>query len=189
MRVTVEGTLSEGVTSKDVVLHIIGTIGTAGGTGCVIEFAGSVVRSFSMEARMSMCNMSIEGGARAGMIAPDEVTFDYLRSRPLAPKGEVRKDGALRKNPSPTLAAGNNQLFDLQSSSGLGGVTLADIGEAVFRQLRFWVQEISGLGTKRWTSSPYSAMASSPGSRKGSISSPSGSPSSPFVNSGLASLA
>ena len=89
MRVTVEGTLSEGVTSKDVVLHIIGTIGTAGGTGCVIEFAGSVVRSFSMEARMSMCNMSIEGGARAGMIAPDEVTFDYLRSRPLAPKGEV----------------------------------------------------------------------------------------------------
>ena len=89
MRVTVDGTLSEGVTSKDVVLHIIGVIGTAGGTGCVIEFAGSVVRSFSMEARMSMCNMSIEGGARAGMIAPDEVTFNYLRNRPLAPKGEV----------------------------------------------------------------------------------------------------
>ncbi|PIL36721.1 hypothetical protein GSI_00410 [Ganoderma sinense ZZ0214-1] len=89
MRVTVEGSLSEGVTSKDVVLHIIGVIGTAGGTGCVIEFAGSVVRSFSMEARMSMCNMSIEGGARAGMIAPDEVTFAYLRNRPLAPKGEV----------------------------------------------------------------------------------------------------
>ncbi|KAI0356720.1 hypothetical protein OH77DRAFT_1401046 [Trametes cingulata] len=89
MRVTVEGTLNEGVTSKDVVLHIIGKIGTAGGTGCVIEFAGSVVRGFSMEARMSMCNMSIEGGARAGMIAPDDVTFDYLRGRPLAPKGEV----------------------------------------------------------------------------------------------------
>ncbi|EJF63019.1 hypothetical protein DICSQDRAFT_135275 [Dichomitus squalens LYAD-421 SS1] len=89
MRVTVEGTLNEGVTSKDVVLHIIGVIGTAGGTGCVIEFAGSVVRGFSMEARMSMCNMSIEGGARAGMIAPDEITFNYLRNRPLAPKGEV----------------------------------------------------------------------------------------------------
>ena len=89
MRVTVDGVLSEGVTSKDVVLHIIGVIGTAGGTGCVIEFAGSVVRSFSMEARMSMCNMSIEGGARAGMIAPDEITFNYLRNRPLAPKGEV----------------------------------------------------------------------------------------------------
>ena len=89
MRVTVDGTLSEGVTSKDVVLHIIGVIGTAGGTGCVIEFAGSVVRGFSMEARMSMCNMSIEGGARAGMIAPDEITFNYLRNRPLAPKDEV----------------------------------------------------------------------------------------------------
>ncbi|KAI9001147.1 aconitase family-domain-containing protein [Trametes punicea] len=89
MRVTVEGTLNEGVTSKDVILHIIGTIGTAGGTGCVIEYAGSVVRGFSMEARMSMCNMSIEAGARAGMIAPDETTFEYLRGRPLAPKGEV----------------------------------------------------------------------------------------------------
>ncbi|CAL1702153.1 unnamed protein product [Somion occarium] len=88
MRITVEGTLNEGVTSKDVVLHIIGVIGTAGGTGCVLEFAGSVIRGFSMEARMSMCNMSIEAGARAGMIAPDEITFDYLRNRPLAPKGE-----------------------------------------------------------------------------------------------------
>ena len=89
MRITVEGTLNEGVTSKDVILHIIGVIGTAGGTGCVIEYAGSVIRGFSMEARMSMCNMSIEAGARAGMIAPDDVTFDYLRGRPLAPKGEV----------------------------------------------------------------------------------------------------
>ncbi|KAI0643743.1 aconitase family-domain-containing protein [Trametes meyenii] len=89
MRITVEGTLNEGVTAKDVVLHIIGRIGTAGGTGCVIEYAGSVIRAFSMEARMSICNMSIEAGARAGMIAPDEVTFSYLRNRPLAPKGET----------------------------------------------------------------------------------------------------
>jgi 3-isopropylmalate dehydratase len=88
MRITVDGELSEGVTSKDVILHIIGVIGTAGGTGCVIEYAGSVFRGFSMEARMSVCNMSIEAGARAGMIAPDEVTFEYLRNRPLAPKGE-----------------------------------------------------------------------------------------------------
>jgi len=88
MRITVDGQLNEGVTSKDVILHIIGVIGTAGGTGSVIEYAGSVIRGFSMEARMSMCNMSIEGGARAGMIAPDEVTFNYLRNRPLAPKGE-----------------------------------------------------------------------------------------------------
>ncbi|KKK16883.1 putative 3-isopropylmalate dehydratase [Aspergillus ochraceoroseus] len=86
MRVQVDGELPAGVTSKDVVLHIIGVIGTAGGTGCVIEFCGSVIRGLSMEARMSMCNMSIEGGARAGMIAPDEITFEYLKGRPLAPK-------------------------------------------------------------------------------------------------------
>lgn len=86
MRVNVEGTVTEGVTSKDIVLHIIGLIGTAGGTGCVIEFAGSAIRALSMEARMSICNMSIEGGARAGMIAPDEVTFEYLRGRPLSPR-------------------------------------------------------------------------------------------------------
>ena len=88
MRITVDGELHEGVTSKDVILHIIGVIGTAGGTGCVIEYAGSVFRGFSMEARMSVCNMSIEAGARAGMVAPDEVTFNYLKGRPLAPKGE-----------------------------------------------------------------------------------------------------
>lgn len=88
MRISVDGNLAEGVTSKDVILHIIGHIGAAGGIGCVIEYAGSVIRGFSMEARMSVCNMSIEAGARAGMIAPDEVTFEYLRNRPLAPKGE-----------------------------------------------------------------------------------------------------
>jgi len=88
MKVTVNGELAEGVTSKDIMLHIIGTIGTAGGTGCVIEFAGSAIESLSMEARMSLCNMSIEGGARAGLIAPDEKTFEYVKDRPLAPKGE-----------------------------------------------------------------------------------------------------
>ncbi|GMK54585.1 hypothetical protein CspeluHIS016_0111710 [Cutaneotrichosporon spelunceum] len=85
MRINVEGTLAEGVSSKDIVLHIIGLIGTAGGTGCVIEFSGSAIRALSMEARMSICNMSIEGGARAGMIAPDDITFEYLKGRPLAP--------------------------------------------------------------------------------------------------------
>ena len=89
MRITVDGELHEGVTSKDVILHIIGVIGTAGGTGCVIEYAGSIFRGFSMEARMSVCNMSIEAGARAGMIAPDDITFEYLRNRPLVPKGEA----------------------------------------------------------------------------------------------------
>lgn len=86
MRIQVDGELAPGVTSKDVVLHAIGKIGTAGGTGAVIEFCGSVIRSLSMEARMSICNMSIEGGARAGMVAPDDITFDYLKGRPLAPK-------------------------------------------------------------------------------------------------------
>ncbi|KAI8983986.1 putative alpha-isopropylmalate isomerase [Mycotypha africana] len=87
MRIRVQGKVCAGVTSKDIVLHIIGVIGTAGGTGCVIEFCGDAIEALSMEARMSMCNMSIEAGARAGMIAPDEVTFAYLRDKPLAPKG------------------------------------------------------------------------------------------------------
>lgn len=86
MRVQVDGQLAPGVSSKDIVLYVIGQIGTAGGTGCVIEFCGSAIRSLSMEARMSICNMSIEGGARAGMIAPDQTTFDYLKGKPLAPK-------------------------------------------------------------------------------------------------------
>ncbi|EEB08109.1 3-isopropylmalate dehydratase Leu2 [Schizosaccharomyces japonicus yFS275] len=88
MRVRVNGKLAPGLSSKDLMLHIIGVIGTAGGTGCVIEFAGEAIEALSMEARMSMCNMSIEAGARAGMIAPDQVTFDYVKGRPLAPKGE-----------------------------------------------------------------------------------------------------
>ncbi|KAJ3296876.1 3-isopropylmalate dehydratase [Rhizoclosmatium sp. JEL0117] len=87
MRVLVDGVLAPGITSKDVVLHVIGVIGTAGGNGAVIEFAGSVIEGFSIEARMSMCNMSIEAGARAGMIAPDQITFDYIKDRPMAPKG------------------------------------------------------------------------------------------------------
>lgn len=86
MRVQVDGELAPGVSSKDVVLYVIGMIGTAGGNGAVIEFCGSVIRSLSMEARMSICNMSIEGGARAGMVAPDEITFEYLKGRPLAPR-------------------------------------------------------------------------------------------------------
>ena len=86
MRIQVDGALAPGVSSKDIILHAIGVIGTAGGTGAVIEFCGSAIRALSMEARMSICNMSIEAGARAGMIAPDETTFNYLKGRPLAPK-------------------------------------------------------------------------------------------------------
>ncbi|KAL1523292.1 hypothetical protein AB1Y20_018241 [Prymnesium parvum] len=86
MLVQVDGELGIGVTSKDIVLHICGVIGTAGGTGATIEFAGSAIRSLSMEARMSISNMAIEAGARAGLIAPDEVTFAYLKGRPMVPK-------------------------------------------------------------------------------------------------------
>jgi 3-isopropylmalate/(R)-2-methylmalate dehydratase large subunit len=86
MLVRVDGTLPEGVTAKDIILSIIGEIGTAGGTGHVIEYAGDAIQSLSMEGRMTICNMSIEGGARAGLIAPDQRTFDYIKGRPRAPK-------------------------------------------------------------------------------------------------------
>ncbi len=86
MRIAVDGDLPPGLTAKDLVLAIIGKIGTAGGTGHVIEYAGPAVRALSMEGRMTVCNMSIEGGARAGLIAPDQTTFDYLKGRPMAPK-------------------------------------------------------------------------------------------------------
>ncbi len=89
MLVQVDGKLGEGVTAKDIILAIIGEIGTAGGTGYVIEYAGEAIRDLSVEGRMTVCNMSIEGGARAGLIAPDEKTFEYLKGRPKAPKGEA----------------------------------------------------------------------------------------------------
>ena len=86
-RIAVEGDLPKGVTAKDIVLAIIGEIGTDGATGCVIEYAGSAIRALSMEGRMTICNMSIEAGARAGMIAPDETTFAYLKGRRYSPQG------------------------------------------------------------------------------------------------------
>ena len=88
MRITVNGTLHEGVGAKDIILAIIGKIGTAGGTGYVIEYAGEAIRNLSMEGRMTICNMSIEGGARAGLVAPDETTFAWLRNRPFGPKDD-----------------------------------------------------------------------------------------------------
>ncbi|MCG8654775.1 MULTISPECIES: 3-isopropylmalate dehydratase large subunit [unclassified Yimella] len=88
MAINVEGELTEGVTAKDVILAVIAKIGTGGGQGYVLEYRGSAIRSLSMEARMTMCNMSIEAGARAGMIAPDEITFEYLKGRDKAPSGD-----------------------------------------------------------------------------------------------------
>ena len=87
MLVQVDGTLAKGVTAKDITLAIIGEIGTAGGTGSVIEYAGDAIRALTMEGRMTVCNMAIEGGARAGMVAPDEKAFAYLKGRPRAPQG------------------------------------------------------------------------------------------------------
>ena len=88
MRITVDGELAKGVTAKDVILYIISTISASGGTGYFIEYAGSAIRNLSMEGRMTVCNMSIESGARGGLIAPDQTTYDYIRGREFAPKGD-----------------------------------------------------------------------------------------------------
>jgi 3-isopropylmalate/(R)-2-methylmalate dehydratase large subunit len=95
MRAVVDGKLPEGVTAKDIILAIIGEIGTAGGTGYALEYAGDAIRALSMEGRMTVCNMSVEAGAKAGFIAPDQKTYDYLNGRPKAPKGKDW-DAALR---------------------------------------------------------------------------------------------
>src|SRR3989440_4473511 len=87
MLIEVNGNLGAGVSRKDVIRAIIGKIGTAGGTGHVVEYAGSTFRAMSMEGRMTVCNMTIEAGARAGLVAPDETTFAYVKGRPYAPKG------------------------------------------------------------------------------------------------------
>jgi 3-isopropylmalate/(R)-2-methylmalate dehydratase large subunit len=109
MRITVDGVLPHGVTAKDIILAIIGEIGTAGGTGHVMEYAGEAIRALSMEGRMTICNMSIEGGARAGLVAPDEKTFAYLKDRPKAPRGAAW-DEALRY--WETLASDEGAHFD-----------------------------------------------------------------------------
>src|SRR5439155_7612212 len=89
MRAVVDGTLPAGVTAKDIILAIIGEIGTAGGTGYALEYAGEAIKALSMEGRMTVCNMSVEAGAKAGFIAADEKAFSYLKDRPRAPKGKL----------------------------------------------------------------------------------------------------
>lgn len=95
MRINLVGEVGPGITAKDLILHIIGEIGTAGGTGYVIEYTGDAIKALSMEGRMTVCNMSIEGGARAGLIAPDETTFEYIKGRPMAPKDGEQWDKAV----------------------------------------------------------------------------------------------
>jgi 3-isopropylmalate/(R)-2-methylmalate dehydratase large subunit len=105
LELVVNGTLQQGVTAKDIILYIISKIGTAGGTGSVIEYTGSAIRSLNMDGRMTVCNMSIEGGARAGMVAPDDTTFEYLKGRPMAPQG-AQWDSALARWRGLTTDAG-----------------------------------------------------------------------------------
>ena len=102
MAVTVDGDLPAGVTAKDLVLAIIGQIGTGGGSGHIIEYRGSAIRGLSMEGRMTVCNMSIEAGARAGMIAPDDTTFAYLEGRDHAPKGAAWEEALAEWRALPT---------------------------------------------------------------------------------------
>ena len=111
MRVKVDGELPIGVAAKDMILVIIGEVGTAGGTGCVVEFAGEAVRSLSVEGRMTMCNMTIEAGARAGLIAPDEKTFEYLKGRPKSPKGSTWEASVEYWK---TLKTDNDASFDIE---------------------------------------------------------------------------
>ena len=125
MRVLIDGDLPVGVNGKDLILKIIGTIGTAGGTGHVIEYAGKAVRNLSMEGRMTVCNMSIEGGARAGLIAPDETTFRYLAGRPYVPTGGAWEMAlsARRRLPSDKDAR-----YDREIDSGRRHRSAADLG-------------------------------------------------------------
>jgi 3-isopropylmalate/(R)-2-methylmalate dehydratase large subunit len=111
MRVVVEGKLGMGVTAKDVALAVIGKIGTAGGTGCAIEFSGSAIRSLSMEGRMTLCNMAIEAGARAGMVAVDDTTISYLKDRPYSPKGKLWDDAIVHWR---TLRSDDDAKFDVE---------------------------------------------------------------------------
>jgi 3-isopropylmalate/(R)-2-methylmalate dehydratase large subunit len=120
MAVTVEGDLGPGVTAKDVALAIIGTIGTGGGIGHVIEYRGSAIRDLSMEGRMTLCNMSIEGGARAGLVAPDETTFEYVRGRDHAPTGQAWEDALAHWR---TLVTDEGATFDKEVVIDAAGIT------------------------------------------------------------------
>jgi 3-isopropylmalate/(R)-2-methylmalate dehydratase large subunit len=119
MRVTVEGVLPAGVYSKDVILALIAKIGAFGGTGYTLEYAGAAIRALSMEARMTICNMSIEAGARAGMVAPDDTTFEYLHGRPLAPKGAEWDRAVARWR---TLPSDSDARFDREVSLDASGL-------------------------------------------------------------------
>jgi len=122
LAINVEGKLARGVGAKDLILHIIGTIGVNGGTGSVIEYRGSTIRALSMEERMTVCNMSIEAGARAGLIAPDEITFAWLKDRPLAPKDADWDDALARWR---ALASDADARYDVEVNIDASRITPA----------------------------------------------------------------
>ena len=119
MRVTVDGDLGTGVTAKDIILALIGKVGTAGGTGCVIEYAGSAIRNLSVEGRMTVCNMSIEAGARAGLVAPDQKVFDYVQGRPMAPKGAAWEQAMAYWK---TLVSDEGAIYDVDVTMDAGDI-------------------------------------------------------------------
>ncbi len=135
MRAVVDGKLPAGVTAKDIILAIIGEIGTAGGTGYALEYAGEAIRALSMEGRMTVCNMSIEGGAKAGFIAPDEKTYAYLKDRPKAPKGA---------------------LWD-QAHALLGDAAVSDDGAHFDREIRLDAAKLPPIVT--WGTSPEQVVS------------------------------
>ena len=119
MQITVDGALPKGCTAKDLILALISTIGTAGGTGCAIEYAGQAIRDLSMEGRMTVCNMTIEGGARCGLIAPDETTFEYIKGRPMSPKGAQWE---VAVNYWKTLPSDKNATFDKEVTLNINDI-------------------------------------------------------------------
>ena len=132
MLININGVIEDGVTAKDITMFIIGKIGTAGGTGHVIEYGGEAIRALSMEGRMTLCNMAIEAGARAGMVAPDEKTFAYVKDRPLAPKGELFDDAVEYWKSLPSdEGAKFDKVFNFKSEDILPQVTWGTSPEMV----------------------------------------------------------
>ena len=132
MLININGVIEDGVTAKDITMFIIGKIGTAGGTGHVIEYGGEVIRALSMEGRMTLCNMAIEAGARAGMVAPDEKTFAYVKDRPLAPKGELFDEAVEYWKSLPSdEGAKFDEIFNFRSEDILPQVTWGTSPEMV----------------------------------------------------------
>jgi hypothetical protein len=166
MAVTVEGDLPAGVTAKDVVLSIIAQIGTGGGIGSVIEYRGSAIRALSMEGRMTVCNMSIEAGARAGLIAPDDTTFAYLEGRPFAPKGAAWEQALdLRRAPTDPGGFDKEVVIDRPRCRACRGApTGADDDHRRWSRILPFSSEEAGVGD------PLQHMASRPGRRSATMS-------------------